>query len=100
MSTYIATDVSTSYLTGVAASQPAAAAAPARQPPKAHPDTVHLSQSAQILLLNHQGESASQIGKSMGLTTAVVDADLNITVATVAVAAPAAAAPVAAPPAK
>ena len=78
----------TNVATSVANPSAAAPAVPAPRPASAGSDTVHLSQSAQILQLRHQGQSAAQIGNTLGLTTAVVDADLNITVAK-SVAAPA-----------
>jgi hypothetical protein len=53
-------------------------------------DTVHLSQGAQIEQMAQQGESASAIASSTGLTTSEVDSDLGIstTAPSVAVAAP------------
>jgi hypothetical protein len=53
-------------------------------------DTVHLSQGAQIQQMAQQGESASAIASSTGLTASEVDSDLGIstTSSSVAVAAP------------
>jgi hypothetical protein len=53
-------------------------------------DTVHLSQGAQIQQMAQQGESASAIASTTGLTASEVDSDLGIstTSSSVAVAAP------------
>ena len=53
-------------------------------------DTVHLSQGAQIQQMAQQGESASVIASTTGLTVSTVDSDLGIstTSSSVAVAAP------------
>ena len=53
-------------------------------------DTVHLSQGAQIQQMAQQGESASAIASTTGLTASEVDSDLGIstTSSSVAVATP------------
>jgi hypothetical protein len=55
-----------------------------------HEDTVHLSQGAQIQQMAQQGESASAIASTTGLSASEVDSDLGIstTSSSVAVAAP------------
>ena len=91
MASYPATDLSLSTTITIASQASISTPIPAT-PATIEPDTVHLSQSAQVLLLSQQGQSASQIGGSLGLTTAEVDADLGEVMATIlATAAPAAA---------
>ena len=43
-------------------------------------DTVRLTQTQQIHALKHEGQSASQIAKSMGVSLASVDSVLGVTV--------------------
>jgi len=83
MASYPATDLSVPYVSSVAPSAPVAVSAPVPEPVAEPTDTVHLSQAAQVLQLSQEGQSASQIGSSLGLTTAEVNADLGQTVAAI-----------------
>ncbi len=62
------------------ASTPAPAPAPTMQPaqPQVSVDTVTLSQSAQVLQLNQQGQLPQQIASSLGIPLSTVDSDLGI----------------------
>jgi len=78
-----ATDLSVPYVSSVAVSAPVAVSTPAPQPAAEPVDTVELSEAAQVLQLSQEGQSASQIGSILGLTTAEVDSDLGETVAVI-----------------
>ena len=49
-----------------------------QKPSQSSTDTVTLSQAAQVHQLNVQGQSASQIAATLGITVATVDADLGV----------------------
>jgi len=74
----------TSATTDAAIPANSAPAAPVETPKVqgASKDTVKLSQDAQIHSLKVQGQTASQIAASLGVSVAVVDASLNIATAT------------------
>jgi DNA-binding CsgD family transcriptional regulator len=77
-----ATDLSLSTTITVATRASVSAPTPAR-PPIIEPDTVVLSQAAQVLQLSQQGKSTAQIGSSLGLTTAQVNAELGEVIANI-----------------
>jgi DNA-binding CsgD family transcriptional regulator len=93
----------TPSISGIGSAQPAYSPTPApaapRQAPQPEPsaDTVTLSQSAQVIQLNQQGQIPSQIAANLGMPVSTVDSDLGIAAATVASKPPAA--PVVAVPA-
>jgi hypothetical protein len=94
MASYSATDLSAPYVHSVTGSEPVAVVGHGSAPFSEPADTVHLSEAAQVLQLSQEGQSASQIGSSLGLTTAEVNADLGQIVAAALAAPSAAAAPV------
>jgi hypothetical protein len=67
------------------ASTPAPAPAPTQQQPtqpQISADTVTLSQSAQVIQLNQQGQLPQQIASSLGIPLSTVDSDLGIAAST------------------
>jgi DNA-binding NarL/FixJ family response regulator len=50
--------------------------------PQLSGDTVTLSQSAQVLQLNQQGQQPPQISLNLGISVSTVDSDLGITAST------------------
>lgn len=76
-------------VSGIAAAQPAdiPARAPVatKQSPQPQPsaDTVTLSQSTQVIQLNQQGQSPSQIAEDLGIPVSTVNSDLGISATTV-----------------
>jgi hypothetical protein len=66
------------------ASTPAPAPAPTTQPvqPQITTDTVTLSQSAQVIQLNQQGQLPQEIASSLGISLSTVDSDLGIAAST------------------
>jgi hypothetical protein len=85
-------------ISGTASAEPAytptsPAPIPTQQQEEEPSDTVELSQSAQISQLNHQGQSASQIAKNLGIAVSLVDLDLGIVATNVVSTAPAVSAP-------
>jgi len=72
----------------IASTHPANAPAPAPAPTKQTPqpqisaDTVALSQSAQIIQLNLQGQQPQQIAVKLGISVSTVDSELGIAAST------------------
>lgn len=98
----------TTSISGTISNQPAYTPAPAPAAPQPAPqpepsaDTVALSQSAQVIQLNQQGQSPSEIAANLAIPVSTVNTDLGITAATIAStpsAAPVVATPVATAPA-
>jgi hypothetical protein len=67
------------------ADTPARAPLATKQTPQPEPsaDTVTLSQSAQVIQLNQQGQSPSQVAEDLGIPVSTVDSDLGIVATTV-----------------
>lgn len=57
----------------------------AKQTPQPQPsvDTVTLSESTQVIQLNQQGQSPSEIAEYLGISVSTVDSDLGIAAANV-----------------
>ena len=78
-----------SPISGIASAQladtPARAPVVTKQTPQPDPsvDTVALSQSIQVIQLNQQGQSPSQIAEDLGIPVSTVNSDLGIVAATV-----------------
>jgi hypothetical protein len=77
-------------ISGIVLAQPAETPARApvatKQTPQPQPsvDTVTLSQSTQVVQLNQQGQSPSQIAEDLGIPVSTVNSDLGIVATTVA----------------
>ena len=88
--------MSTTPVSGVTSDQPVNIYEPAQTatkqatPPEPTGDTIQLSQSAQITLLNQQGQSAKEIALTLGITLSTVNSALGIIAATAATTATAA----------
>jgi hypothetical protein len=63
---------------------PAQAATQQALQPQPSPDTVTLSQSAQVSQLHQQGQSPLQIAENLGIPVSTVDSDLGIVAANAA----------------
>jgi DNA-binding CsgD family transcriptional regulator len=78
----------TPSISGTVSAQPAytptSAPAATQEAPQPEPsaDTVTLSQSAQVIQLNQQGQIPSQIAANLGIPVSTVDSDLGIAAAT------------------
>jgi hypothetical protein len=73
-------------VSGEPADTPARAPVATKQTPQPQPsvDTVTLSQSTQVVQLNQQGQSPSQICEDLGIPVSTVNSDLGIVATTVA----------------
>ena len=88
--------MSTTPISGLTSGEPAniydptQAATKQATPPEPTGDTIQLSQSAQITLLNQQGQNAKEIALTLGITLSTVNSALGIIAATAATTASAA----------
>ena len=82
--------MSTTPISGLTSGEPAnvydptQAATKQATPPEPTGDTIQLSQSAQITLLNQQGQSAKEISQALGIPISTVNSDLGIIAAAAA----------------